>query len=245
MGLMQILNDKDEMLIENNLSKEGKLVNFYNGLDYSPSSFIGIPITIHDDQKIFIVYDSHDKEHFNREDQKIIDKVGQNIQVFVLNRVKAYSLLKSLSENETLLDFATDLNKSKTISMAIDRFADQISHEFEASRLTISLISQEANLGIIKRVIGQIDDFDENSEFPLDEGITGWVISKNKPYIIDDLEKGEYFIPRYTKKEKNNFGLRSFLGIPIEVDGEVFTDNQIFESNGLINPDFSKIFEAM
>ena len=75
MGLMQILNDKDEMLIENNLSKEGKLVNFYNGFDYNPSSFIGIPIPIHDDQKIFIVYDSHDKEHFNREDQKIIDKI--------------------------------------------------------------------------------------------------------------------------------------------------------------------------
>jgi glutaredoxin len=31
----------------------------------------------------------------------------------------------------------------------------------------------------------------------------------------------------------------------IEVGGEVYTDNQIFESNGLIKPDLSKIFEAI
>jgi glutaredoxin len=31
----------------------------------------------------------------------------------------------------------------------------------------------------------------------------------------------------------------------IEVKGTVYTENQIFENNGLIKPDFSKIFEAM
>jgi len=31
----------------------------------------------------------------------------------------------------------------------------------------------------------------------------------------------------------------------IEIKGNVYTENQIFEDNGLIKPDFSKIFEAM
>jgi signal transduction protein with GAF and PtsI domain len=62
----------------------------------------------------------------------------------------------------------------------------------------------------------------ENVTFPLDEGLTGWIISKNKPYLIEDLEKGEYFIPRYNKNEKSNLGLRSFLGVPIEADDQVF-----------------------
>jgi glutaredoxin len=31
----------------------------------------------------------------------------------------------------------------------------------------------------------------------------------------------------------------------IEINGEVYTDAQIFENNGLIKPDFSKIFEVM
>ena len=75
---------------------------------------------------------------------------------------------------------------------------------------------------MIKKVIGQQDDFGENVEFPLEEGLTGWVISKNKPYIIEDLEKGEYFIPRYNKNEKSNYGFRSFLGIPIKVEDKIF-----------------------
>jgi len=31
----------------------------------------------------------------------------------------------------------------------------------------------------------------------------------------------------------------------IELNGVVYTDNQIFESNGLIKPNFSKMFEVM
>jgi glutaredoxin len=31
----------------------------------------------------------------------------------------------------------------------------------------------------------------------------------------------------------------------LEIDGIVYTDSQIFENNGLIKPDISKIFEAM
>ena len=33
--------------------------------------------------------------------------------------------------------------------------------------------------------------------------------------MIEDMEKGEYFIPRYNKSEKSNNGLRSFLGMPL------------------------------
>ncbi|MCK5033521.1 MAG: GAF domain-containing protein, partial [Calditrichia bacterium] len=41
-------------------------------------------------------------------------------------------------------------------------------------------------------------------------------------YVIEDLEKGEYFIPRYTKDEKTNYGLRSFLGIPFNHEDTVY-----------------------
>jgi GAF domain-containing protein len=40
--------------------------------------------------------------------------------------------------------------------------------------------------------------------------------------LIDDLEKGEYFIPRYSKNEKTNFGFRSFLGVPIIAEDHIF-----------------------
>jgi transcriptional regulator with GAF, ATPase, and Fis domain len=221
-GLMEILDEKNEVLLENNLDKEANLLNFYLNQDYKAVSFIGIPVEIFGQEKIYIVFDSQNKEHFNREDQVIINKLRENIQVFILNRVKAYSLLNAVKEKENLLEFAQELNGSRTVSMAIEKMVAQLSKEFEASRLTVSLMSQKSDVGIIKKVVGQKDDFIENHEFSLEEGLTGWVMSKNKPYLIDDLEKGEYFIPRYTKTEKTNFGLRSFIGVPIENEGDVF-----------------------
>ncbi len=88
--------------------------------------------------------------------------------------------------------------------------------------MAISSTIQDSDKAVIRKVIGQQDTFTEDFEFPLEEGLTGWVIGKNKPYIIEDLEKGEYFIPRYTKEEKTNYGLRSFIGIPFNYDDNVY-----------------------
>jgi transcriptional regulator with GAF, ATPase, and Fis domain len=120
------------------------------------------------------------------------------------------------------LKLAIDLNSSKTIAQALEKFARAMAHQFEASRLTISLAKPNSNIAVIRKVIGQGDEFGENAEFPLDEGLTGWVISKKKPYVIEDLEKGEYFIPRYTKQEKTNYGFRSFLGVPLTLEDRVY-----------------------
>ena len=140
----------------------------------------------------------------------------------MLNRVNAYALLSDNKNQTKILAFAKNLNSSKTINSAIEKFAHLISNEFEATRFTISLLKKDKNIGLIKKVIGQADDFGENTEFNLDEGLTGWVISKEKPYLIEDLEKGDYFIPRYSKDEKTNFGFRSFLGVPILAENQVF-----------------------
>ena len=93
---------------------------------------------------------------------------------------------------------------------------------YQADRLTISILKQDLRVATIKKVIGQSDIYPETTEFNIDEGLTGWVIAKNKPYLIEDLEKGEYFIPRYSKQEKTNYGLRSFLGIPLTAVNRVF-----------------------
>jgi len=221
-GLIQILDDKNEIIIENNIDKTRNLLPFYEDIDYAPASFIGLPINIQNDEKLFIIFDSHNTEHFNREDITLFSKLVENTSIWILNRVKAYTLFRDLKDQTNLLNFAKDLNSIKTISASLERFSLLISDEFEATRLTISTLRKENNTGIIKMVIGQKDDFEENTEFPLDEGLTGWIMSKNKPYLIEDLEKGEYFIPRYNKNEKTNSGLRSFLGLPIEANDHIF-----------------------
>lgn len=221
-GLMQILNEKNTTIIENNLNKETQLLNFYSGEEYSPNSFLGIPLLIESENPLFFVFDAIHKENFNVEDQGLFEKIRDNTATFMLNRLKAYSLLNTLKTKEKLMKLVIELNGSKTIAMAVEKFAQYITQQFEASRLTISLCKPNAEFAVIRKVIGQKDEFGENTEFPLDEGLTGWVISRKKPYVIEDLEKGEYFIPRYSKNEKTNFGFRSFLGIPIAIQDKVY-----------------------
>jgi len=221
-GIIQLLNERNKILIENNLNKAENLINYYAGADYTAVSVVGIPIQIGENQKLIFVFDSQHKDQFNNEDCNLVEKFAEGIQFLILNRLKAYSLLSSLKISNNLLDFAEELNKCKSISSSINLFAELLSQEYEATRLTICTKRTNSDIALIKKVIGQEDIFMESFEFQIDDGLTGWVISKNKPYLIDNLEKGEYFIPRYTKGEKSNYGLKSFLGIPIQYGDKVF-----------------------
>ena len=66
-----------------------------------------------------------------------------------------------------------------------------------------------------------------------------WLKNKNTNFEEKNLEDSDVM----TDLVMRNFVVMSAPAI--EIDGEVYTDNQIFESNGLIKPDFSQIFEVM
>jgi len=221
-GLFKIIDERDTLLIENNIQNANYSFQYYQEIEYNVSSFLSIPIKISDNEKMFFIFDSSVAEQFNKQDTEIIDKITNGIQSTIKYRLKSISLLSELKSNKKVLDFAIQINTCNTISTAIDTLANFVSNEFEAERLTISSTIQESDKAVIRKVVGQQDIFSEDFEFALEEGLTGWVISKNKPYIIEDLEKGEYFIPRYTKEEKSNYGLRSFIGIPFNLNDKVY-----------------------
>jgi len=221
-GLFKIIDERDTLLIENNIQNANYSFQYYQEIEYNVSSFLSIPIKISDNEKMFFIFDSSVAEQFNKQDTEIIDKITNGIQSTIKYRLKSISLLSELKSNKKVLDFALQINTCNTISTAIDTLANFVSNEFEAERLTISSTIQESDKAVIRKVVGQQDIFSEDFEFALEEGLTGWVISKNKPYIIEDLEKGEYFIPRYTKEEKSNYGLRSFIGIPFNLNDKVY-----------------------
>jgi transcriptional regulator with GAF, ATPase, and Fis domain len=221
-GLYKIIDERDELLIENNIQNASSSFQYYQDTEYNVSSFLSIPIKISGSEKLFFIFDSATVEQFNKQDTEIIDKIVNGVQSTIKFRLKSISLLSDLKSNKKLLDFAMQINTCNTISTAIDTLAEFVSAEFEAERLTISSTIQDSDKAVIRKVIGQQDTFTEDFEFELEEGLTGWVIGKDKPYIIEDLEKGEYFIPRYTKEEKSNYGLRSFIGIPFSYDDNVY-----------------------
>ena len=66
-----------------------------------------------------------------------------------------------------------------------------------------------------------------------------WLKNKNTDFEEKNLEDSDVM----TDLVMRNFVVMSAPAI--EIKGVVYTDNQIFESNGLINQKFSKIFEVM
>jgi glutaredoxin len=66
-----------------------------------------------------------------------------------------------------------------------------------------------------------------------------WLKNKNTSFVERNLEDSDVM----TDLVMRNFVVMAAPAL--EVDGEVYTDSQIFESNGVINPTISKKIEAM
>ena len=66
-----------------------------------------------------------------------------------------------------------------------------------------------------------------------------WLKNKNTNFEEKNLEDSEVM----TDLVMRNFVVMSAPAL--EINGEVYTDSQIFENNGLIKSGFSKIFEVM
>jgi len=101
--------------------------------------------------------------------------------------------------------------------------------------------------------MGFSKDFDSSPEHPSANGVVvyttsgctrcdmlkKWLKNKDADFEEKNLEDSEVMA---------DLVMRNFvvLSAPaLEVEGTVYTENQIFESNGLINPHFSKLFEGM
>ena len=101
--------------------------------------------------------------------------------------------------------------------------------------------------------MGFSESFGNTPEHPSENGVVVYTSSgcprcnmlkkwlKNKETNFEEKNLGDVNV--MTDLVMRNFVVLSAPAI--EVKGVVYTENQIFESNGLINQNFSKIFEAM
>jgi glutaredoxin len=101
--------------------------------------------------------------------------------------------------------------------------------------------------------MGFSKDFDSSPEHPSANGIVIYTTNgctrcdmlkkwlKNKDAIFEEKNLEDLDV-------MSDLVMRNFvvLSAPaVEVGGTVYTENQIFENNGLISPYFSKLFEGM
>ena len=204
-GSSFLLNDPDEV----------KLLLPYYPESVSASSLLAAPVYINDDIGGVLIVDSLEHNAFSVDDIHYIETYGGIIAETIVN----YNNLLEFENSTRLFSFFYEVSRGLNTNLKFEEILDLLlsvmQNIIHYDRLTISAYETGSDKAKIIRIVGQVDDFPEGTTFPLNEGLTGWIIRKRKPILIPDLEKDDQFIPRYTSKEKMNYNLRSFLGAPI------------------------------
>ncbi len=222
-GILPLIDNKDGLLVENNLEPSSNLLPFYNGQNYKPRSLLALRTDLDTNEKLYWIFDADSSSFFNLEDIPVLRQINQNTRSAVTTKLQYKSTLLRNDLDGRNLKLAKYLNTGKNFNECIDFFVDFLATEFEASKLTIAtkdIEGGQTDKAVINKAVGIDDPFRRGYQFLLDDGLNGWVILKNKSYLIDNIDKGDYFIPRFSKQEKSNHGLRSFLSVPIRLGSE-------------------------
>ncbi len=216
--LISLIDQKGGLLIENKLVGDASVLPYYNHLDYTAESVLGFKTELGKAGALYWICDADISDYFDREIISYLQALSENTQQFLT----AESSMEKLAAEKVLIEdnfrLTMRLYKADSAAEKIEEFVKVVVENFEASKLTVGLLKELNNrseTAVINKTIGLKDGFNDGFEFPVNEGLNGWVVMKNKAYLIDNIEKGEYFIPRFTKDEKSNFGLHSYMAAPI------------------------------
>lgn len=251
--LFNLLDQGKDVLIEKDIQPAANLLPFYKEDEYKPRSLLAIKSTVAEQEYLYFIFDSKTPNAFNSEDIPLLETINGNIVTALGKFLQVNGIAAALAGEKSLLDIANTLNGAQDFEECVEAMSTVLVNRFEASKLTIAFIEERggnAATAVIKKAVGIDDPFKKGYEFSLEDGLNGWVISKNKPYLIDNIDKGEYFIPRFTKEEKTNYDIKSFLSVPIQLNGnavglitlEDITVNKYSEADKNQLQDFSRIF---
>ncbi len=217
--LMALADQHNGILIENQLHNADALFSFYTTEAYTPRALLAFKTELNAHQRLYWFFDAPENDFFNVQDKAVFEIINNDTAFGTISALEKQELNQRHATHLRALDVAKELNRAESTEECIDLISDHLVVFFEASKLTIALRTDEEK-AVIYKSIGIEDPFKQGSEFSLNEGLNGWVIIKNKPYLIDNIDKGEYFIPRFTRSEKTNYSLRSFLSVPIPGENE-------------------------
>ncbi len=213
-----------EHVLEQNIPEESDVAAYYRpGSAMLVKSFLGVPIQVNNGTIGVLAIDSENEGEFGENDIELLTSFQNLIsQGFsIMAERERYALVNRSLEAQQ--GFMEQLNEEDNLDAILGGLARACEQVFQFDRLTVSMVNSDTKESAkIVKVVGQIDEFPEGTEFNVFDGLTGWVIRKNRPLILADLEKGDLFRPRFSKDEKSNYELRSFLGVPISYQQKIY-----------------------
>ena len=216
-GLIDAVAKNMEPVVESNLPIGTELEGFHN---LEIRSFIGVPLMWSGEVVGVLGLGSDAAESFGEEDKEIVERCSHIITqiMAVCHRGQQWEGDQEVYAAHIAMEH--DLHRAEDFDSAVSIFVQNTKKLFPFDRFTLCTL--DGNVGVIQSVYGQIGCLDRGRRFNLADGLTGLVIRRKTPLIIGDLQEGDYIRPRFCKDEDHNHAMRTYLGVPLGRNGNIW-----------------------
>ncbi|RMH62408.1 MAG: GAF domain-containing protein [Calditrichaeota bacterium] len=220
-----IHNAPQNILIENQLKDDVHLNRLYEDIPYSPGSLYIQHIAIHPQTSLYWIFDAKSNGFFNAQDLDVLIRLESLLREAIDDFLfRLETEIRQVKEKREKALYIALLNAADP-DEALDAFVEQLAATFEAHKLTICLKDRDEKFpptAHIYKSVAMEEAGRNGQKFPLEEGLAGRILLNDRVYLLEDIENGDMFIPRFSKDEKTNYDLHAFLGAPIHLNDEVW-----------------------
>ena len=244
-GLPAVIFKNKSSLIENHLPNSENLIPYYSHKESNARSFLGVPVYYKQQVVGVLCVDSSAEEAFSNDDLKILTMFSQLIKLQLISSNKLYEYETENWIAKILYDFSKEVLEFQSSPELWKYLGEFLKRVFNADRVIISERTSDIK-GKISFINQGTSALKVGQEFPLSEGIMGWVFRKNQSLMVEDFAEKENYVPRFFMEESPELQYRSLLSVPVSSYGivqatismECFKNNQFKDQT-------KKILETM
>ncbi|RMH71049.1 MAG: diguanylate cyclase [Gemmatimonadetes bacterium] len=208
-----VAREKRGLLI-NHLGNRTKELVYYQQVP-DVQSLIAVPIqAAHEPVDGILVIDATPKDAYSPAHREQAEHFAQIIAQFI----QKYQEHEQNRRNVQYLNALYEISRMFTANLRPDEtlhlLADITRKIVLCDGLVISSFDEHRQLFITEVVQGEAYPFLPHTEFALDGGLTGWIITHQKPLLLNDLQQKENRVTRFYRTEPP-YPFRSFLGVPL------------------------------
>jgi GAF domain-containing protein/CheY-like chemotaxis protein len=194
-----------------------------------PQSWLGVPMTFAD-QAIGIISVQHTSpQHFNEHHRDLLVAIASQSAIAIQNATLFKQIQLSLRDTETLYSITRVASGTLELETVLDQVLAQVMNAigFEVGLISMVDPSSDKLSLLTHRNLPEAIFQKLSADGGMDGTICDLVYRRKETIILNDLSKD----PPIDISGMMNFGLRSYIGVPLESKGRVLGTISTFSSN--------------
>lgn len=206
----QVISQRKSVLIKEFLQNPDQL-GYYRGV-VEISSVMIAPITLID-KVVGVLVTDRKAGAYSERDKAVFDEAA-NTAGFLLAMLRLYEKARyDVQHLSSIAELAEKLHRRLDLKEILSDTIQAFKHFMPCDDISIAKVDEVSNSGEV--IVST--NIPENTRFPLDDGLVGFVARHRNSIIKEDLSKGNLIIFKKGVKTHNI----SFVGVPIQQDDEL------------------------